>query len=184
MKRIRDFIPNARPYYFVTTCGKIVNPNLINYFMKPNLSNGYERIEINFDYESENSGLKCTFKKKFFVHRLVGMAYLGLSAEACENTIAGETIDRINSVKTDNYIGNLQIMSREDNYKKHMEEVGYVEKPIKSDVKNYVRRIEISQHKEIVDRFLNGERAVPLGKEYGVTNVTILNIVKKYVKNK
>ncbi len=53
----------------------------------------------------------CGNRKKFYVHRLVWMAYNGSMPEGYE-------IDHINSIKCDNNVNNLQLLTRKDNMMK------------------------------------------------------------------
>ena len=75
-------------------------------FLKPRLDkNGYKRVDISTDDKKA---------KTLYIHQLVAIAYLDFILEPDSNLC----IDHINNEITNNYIHNLQVITREQNIRK------------------------------------------------------------------
>ena len=75
-------------------------------FLKPRLDkNGYKRIDIFNDNKQS---------KTIYIHQLVAIAYLDFILEPNSNLC----IDHINNEITNNYLHNLQVITREQNIRK------------------------------------------------------------------
>jgi uncharacterized protein YerC len=104
---------------------------------------------------------------RVFTHLVVYAYHHGL-----EELKKHETIDHINEDKYDNRIENLRGASRFEN-------------SLRSCFKNNYSKLTVKQVIEIKQKLKDGETTVSLGKEYGVSNVTISKIKRglrfKYV---
>lgn len=87
--------------YYITSCGKLWSQRTKQFLSTRPDKDGYERISIRND-----EGIL----KTVFIHRLVAQAYL-------PNPLGLDTVNHKDEVKTHNWLGNLEWMSRADNIK-------------------------------------------------------------------
>ena len=92
-------IKNYEGLYAITSCGKVWSYRSKK-FLKPR-NNGYGYFIVSL-YN------KCNIRKNYQIHRLVAEAYI-------PNPNNYETVDHIDSNKTNNCIKNLQWMNRKEN---------------------------------------------------------------------
>lgn len=98
--------------YAITSCGKVWGYRSQK-FLKPKICKGYLRINL----------CKNGIKKTYSIHRLVAETYI-------PNPNNLEEVHHINANKTDNYVGNLQWVTKQDNlaamYIDQLTKMGYI----------------------------------------------------------
>ena len=105
---------------------------------------GYLRVDLS------NKNKSTTF----FVHQLVALAYLNhdLSKNLC--------VDHINNDRTNNYLHNLQIISREQNSRKvNIKKKNNISKGVTKSGKKFISKITINKEHIILGVFDNEEEA-------------------------
>lgn len=95
--------------------------------LRPSLVNGYHQLIL----RKENK------RKSFFVHQLMALTFLGHVIKGHE-----QVVDHINSIKTDNRLENLRIISNRENvsigkYKERGLPTGVSVLTIKGNLRNY-----------------------------------------------
>lgn len=103
MKKINMIrgLESVNDYYFITTCGKVISirDGKIN-ILKGNLTkSGYEQVTLR---------VKGNINKRLYIHRLVALAYL-------QNIKNNLEVNHKNEIKTDNYVQNLEWMTKKEN---------------------------------------------------------------------
>lgn len=86
------------PKYYVSSFGRVYNTLLMNMLEQNEKVKGYKSVSVSHGYNTEHTTRKA---KRVFTHRLVAFAFLG---NPCEN----ETVDHINTIRSDNTVGNLR----------------------------------------------------------------------------
>lgn len=104
-------VSGLEAYYTISSKGEIVskprpggnNSTKKSKTMKP-FNNGLGYLQVNL---TDGSGVR----KKYYVHRLMWITFKGPIPEGYE-------IDHIDCIKSNNFIDNLQLLTRADNMKK------------------------------------------------------------------
>lgn len=120
---------------------------------------GYHRLQLHKDGQS----------KKFFVHRLVGYAFLGLSKD--------KQINHINSIRHDNRLKNLEVCTARENTI-HGIKYGY----INSQKGELNMKVKLSEQDILTIKTLLQKKVLTqteIGNLYSVCNQSISNIKLK-----
>lgn len=126
--------------------------------LKENTVGGYKRVEL----------CKKGKRKCFFVHRLVGIAFI-------ENKINLPHINHKNLNKSDNRVSNLEWCSPKENVL-HANKNGHIANT--KGEKHGMSKLTEKQVLEIRER-AKTETGYSLSKEYGVATTTIYDIIKR-----
>lgn len=109
--------------------------------------------------------------RPYRVHRLVMAAFVGTAAEKM-------TVNHKNGVKTDNRLVNLEYMTQKENVRHSMDVLGVVKGGRASGERNAHAKLTADKVRTIRERYAQGGISLnTLGREYGVSKVTIYHIV-------
>ena len=96
---IKTLIPELKPYYFISSYGRVYNINtgkLMKIFVVPN---GYYAITLTLENGKQ---------KRFYIHRLVASVFI-------ENPNNKQQVNHINGIKSCNYKENLEWCTSREN---------------------------------------------------------------------
>ena len=139
MTSIKNF-----PNYLIYNSGDIYSLKR-KIFLKPRFDkDNYKRVDLSNKNKS----------KTFFVHQLVALAYLNhdLSTNLC--------VDHIDNDRTNNYLHNLQVITKEQNSrKKNIKKKSGLSKGVTKSGKKFISKICIKKVKIILGIFDNEKEA-------------------------
>lgn len=128
---------------------------------EPN-ADGYLRISLTKDCK----------RKKWFVHQLVAIAFIGVIPDKHE-------VNHINGIKTDNYVSNLEIVTHQRNMQ-HAQDNGLWNPVIGRGENHPKAKLDCERVRAIRQEYASGGVSQPmLAKKYGVTH-TLIGMVVRY----
>jgi hypothetical protein len=127
-------------------------------------SNGYKSVCISINNKS----------KRYLVHRLVANEYI--------QDVEGKTVNHINFNKQDNYPGNLEVVSIQENLSHYRRSKRYkIEAKIRGSRiegdKNPCAKIENSQAQQIIDEYKKGKSPKQLQEKYNIKRSSFWNLI-------
>lgn len=178
MCEIWNNIPGYEGIYQVSNCGRVRSIDRIvdkndgrSQFYKGKLISPFKGTTCSYlsIALSKNNEVK-----KFLIHRLVAMSFLGLQPNS------DLEVNHKNGIKTDNRVDNLEVVSHQAN----------IEHSIKTLLKNDYGELSVNAKltnedaEHIRQQYKNGVMQVDLAKAYNVSKQTICNIIhyKRYWK--
>ena len=160
MKEIWKDIPDYEGMYQVSNLGRV--KSLSRY--TGNGNTGFISKEIILKQRLSTSGYlyvalcKSCVGKKIMVHQLVAMAFLKHKPNGLEIVV-----DHINTIKTDNCLKNLQLITHRENISKDKDEKKYSSKYIGVNwdkcIKKWRVRIQINGKRECLGYFKDEDKA-------------------------
>ena len=142
------------PNYAVSNLGRVKN-KVSGKILKPQKDyKGYLRVRL---YNQKVS-------QRFFIHRLVMGAFCGASSQ---------TVDHVNSIKSDNNLSNLRYLSREDNTRRNS--IGHTHSQGSKHHRASLVEKDVEQIKCLIKM---GWSIQDISKRYSITYDTVYGIKK------
>lgn len=141
-------------HYWVSTKGRVWNSRSKNLLKGGTCSYGYNKVNLYSDNKK---------KKLFPVHRLVALAFI-------ENHQNKETVNHIDGIKTNNYVDNLEWMTRDENYR-HAIEIGLIK----------AKNITQEEKEKIIKLKKAGLTYTEIERKTGYSRSSITRCVKEFV---
>lgn len=169
MKEIWKSVPGYEKFYLISNLGRIKRLMrirrsglpLYEKILNPGLSRGYPRIRL-----TDENGKK----RRFLVHRLVGMAFI-------PNIENKPEINHLDGIRNNNHVSNLEWATRTDQMQ-HAIRTGLMEPTFKNGEKNLMSKLSQRDVFEIIKRWdTNNFSKKDLAKIFSVSPVTIESII-------
>ena len=169
MKEIWKSVPGYEKFYLISNLGRIKRLMrirrsglpLYEKILNPGLSRGYPRIRL-----TDENGKK----RRFLVHRLVGMAFI-------PNIENKPEINHLDGIRNNNHVSNLKWATRTDQMQ-HAIRTGLMEPTFKNGEKNLMSKLSQRDVFEIIKRWdTNNFSKKDLAKIFSVSPVTIESII-------